>query len=91
MLNEELQSHREDYQLIPLQLSLIRIQQSEATKRGVQVVCCCRLLCTAEAAMASPVQFIYSCYFLSKQTQACSYRKDKNELGNNRLHGGALH
>lgn len=91
MPNETLQSRPEDYRPTPLQLFLIRFKQSEATKRGVQVVCCCRLLCRAEVAMASPVHFIYSCYFLSKQTQACSYRKDKNESGNNRLHGGALH
>lgn len=40
--------------------------------------------------MASLVQFIYSCHFPLKQTQTCSYRMDKNELGNNRLYAGAL-
>lgn len=96
MLNEVLQN--QGYQLIPPQLSFLKYvfsgqrkvvvcQKKECQKESSLFVvadCCVELKPT----MTSPGQFFFfnSCHFLSKQTQTCSYRMNKNEPGNNRLY-----
>lgn len=99
MLFKVLQNHHQDSQLMPLQLmswvffnpyseETVGLPRERMESRLFIVAHCC-----AEAEAndgGSTVQFIYSCYFLSKRTQTywlVLHMMDENESLNNRLYG----